>query len=178
MECEMKCRIYNLSQDYELVGRERHWCHSLRERIGWVGLQSKVIRTLESSGRRLRDFRGGRESLQPSGNPRRLHARGGSWMGRSWNYGVAKTRAAARAKGAHSGLMHMSLHSPMSTGMYGQGQSMMLTWGSEFTQAQCYVAFWDYGSGSLMSGLGMWTLQTNLNLEESRGKPKQSPLVA
>lgn len=47
---------------------------------------------------------------------------------------------------------------------------MMWTCGSESTLAQCYVACWACGSGSLMSGLGMWTLQTNSNLEESPGK--------
>lgn len=82
-----------------------------------------------------------------------------------------------RAPAAHSGLMCVSLYSSMSTGMCGQGRSMTLTCALESTQAPCCVACWAFGSGSLMSGLGTWTLRTNLNLEASPGKPEQSPLL-
>lgn len=54
---------------------------------------------------------------------------------------------------------------------------MTLTCESESTPAQCCVVCWAFGSGSLTSGLGTWTLRINLNLEESLGKPEQSPLL-
>lgn len=54
---------------------------------------------------------------------------------------------------------------------------MMLTCGSESTPARCCVACWAFGSGSLTSGLGMWTSRTNSNPEESLGKPERSPLL-
>lgn len=72
----------------------------------------------------------------------------------------------------------VSLHSPVSTDTCGPEQSMMLTCGLEFTQAQCCAVCWGWESGSLMSGLGTWISQTSLNLEESLGKSKQSSFVA
>lgn len=54
---------------------------------------------------------------------------------------------------------------------------MTLTCALESTRAPCCVACWAFGSGSLMSGLGTWTLRTNLSLEASRGKPEQRPLL-
>lgn len=145
--------------------------------IEWTFLGRRVIRTLEISDRRLREFGGGRKSFQLPRNLRRLHGRGCIWMGRSWTYGVGEVGAAAKAKTVWSGLMHLSFHSPVSTGMWGQGQSTMLTCGSESTRAPCCVVCWACGSGSLMSGLGMWTLRTNWSLEESPGKSEQSPLL-
>lgn len=50
----------------------------------------------------------------------------------------------------------------------------MLTCGLESTRAQCCVACWVFGSGSLMSGLGMWTLRSKLESGGIPGKPSEA----
>lgn len=72
----------------------------------------------------------------------------------------------------HPGLISPFLH--LSTDMWDPERSMMLTCELESIQALCYAVCWAWGNGSLTSGLGMWTLQTNSNLEESLGKQSKA----
>lgn len=72
---------------------------------------------------------------------------------------------------AWADLVFLCVFNPLTkTGMLGQEQSMTLTCGLEYILDQCCVGYWAYGSGSLMSGHGMWILQTNSSQAEFLGK--------